>query len=209
MKRTILLTALVLVLAPAIALAQVVTYAFTAELDADGVTGTPNAGSVNEFLLDNGITTLTGTYSYDTSTPLQSFSAFSGSYATGGLTFDQFNDVPIGFSALTVLNNAGSSVIDGIADNQSYDSAQLAGLFLTDEDGTVFGGIGLPALLDLADFEAAQIEFSTFVGSGEFQTESSSATFDITEFSLSLEIPEPASLALLGLGGAALLSRRR
>lgn len=207
MKRPILLVALALVFVPASASAQLVTYEFTAVLDSDGVTGTPNAGSLNEFLLDNSIVTLTGTYSYDIASPLVSSSSFTGNYDTGELSFDQFADVPLGFGFLTVFNDAGLPGQDAISDVQWYPAGQSVSLVLVDKDATLYGDLSLPLLLDLSDFEGAWIEFTTVVGEGEFETVSSSANFDITEFRL---IPEPASATLLLLGALALgLYRRR
>lgn len=207
MRYSTSLVVVALFLASAGAQAQAVTYEFTAELNtADSVSGMPNAGSINEFLVDNNITTLTGTYAYDLSTPLRNFSTVSGAYPTGVIAFDQFDDAPSGLGVVTVLNDAGLNSTDGFLDSQFYDAGQAVDLVLTDDDGTVFGGIGLPALLNFADFEFARIDFITFVGVDEFETETSELFFDLTEFTL---IPEPASLALLGLGGLALIASRR
>lgn len=177
MKCNTLFVALALLLASAGVQAEVVTYEFTAELNiTSSVPGTPNAGSINEFLVDHNINTLTGTYTYDLSTPLRNSSTVSGAYPTGVLAFDQFDDAPSGLGALNVLNDAGANSTDGFSDSQSYDARQAVRLELDDDDGTVFGGIGLPALLNLADFEIARINFTTFVGVDEFETEARSCS---------------------------------
>ena len=76
---------------------------------------------------------------------------------------------------------------------------------MTDTTGTVFSDLSIPPSIDINDFDQGRIQFSYFLGEGENSEFFVPAVYNITAFTL---VPEPTSLALLGLGGLLVLRRR-
>ncbi|MEM1212244.1 MAG: PEP-CTERM sorting domain-containing protein [Planctomycetota bacterium] len=188
--------------------ADELVYAFTAELDTNSLGDPVLAGSIAEGLLDNSVNTLTGTFAYDPDAPQDTggFSLFQTRYQTGRLTIDQVVAAPSSVFQLDVRNDIGSNDIDGLGFGQGYATGDIIDFVLTDSTGTVYTEPVIPPSIDFSDFDDSTIRFSYFEGEGESSVFREPAVYTITALTL---VPEPTSLALLGLGGLVVTLRRR
>ncbi|MEM6258402.1 MAG: PEP-CTERM sorting domain-containing protein [Planctomycetota bacterium] len=194
-----------LTLLGSVAQADELVYAFTAQLDPASLGEPVLAGSIAERLLDNNITTLTGTFAYDPDAEsIGGGSTRQQDYVTGLLRFDQFSDAPSPSFGLFVKNDIGFADQDELLLTQLYPD-DLIDFGLIDSSGTVFSDVSLPTAIDFADFDENTISFRYFQGQGDSGSFVNPAVYTITSLTL---VPEPTSLALLGLGGM-LVARRR
>ncbi|MEM6550922.1 MAG: PEP-CTERM sorting domain-containing protein [Planctomycetota bacterium] len=195
-----------LALLGSVAQADELVYAFTAELDPASLGEPVLAGSIAERLLDNNITTLTGTFAYDPDAGRFGVgSSRQEEYLTGQLLFDQFPDLPNPSPGLFVSNDIGFALQDEVMLTQLYPN-DLIDFELVDSSEMVFSDVSLPSAINFDDFDENTIRFRYFQGEGDSGAFINPAVYTITSLTL---VPEPTSLALLGLGGLLVTLRRR
>ncbi|NOY41598.1 MAG: PEP-CTERM sorting domain-containing protein [Planctomycetes bacterium] len=141
------------------------------------------------------------------------FSSLTGNNFINGTNGTIGNFETIDFMDIRVENGyiPGEDSITFIATGDTNPSALAAPnidyvdleIVLRDDDGTVFSDDSLPATLDLADFETAQVFFSAEDVSLNFAFDVEASITSITP------IPEPSTLLLGALAGVGLLVRRR
>ncbi len=155
---------------------------------------------------------IVGSYRFDETTLDSDGSVTLGSYAA-------ITDYRVEFSSgYTVSSTSGDILIqDASIDTDLYQvfSNALTGsenigfvtlspnqmqLQLSDSSGAALSSDALPLSLDLGDFDTGQFTLALSFGFLDIDV-----TAELTSFSI---VPEPASLALLALGGLTLLRRR-
>lgn len=211
MRIILLATAAALVAVPASAAIYTVTLAGTAENvnDISGVFGTPGAQIkaqpfIAVFKIDGA-----GGSALNTPTGIASNSLFGGkppfavggSITIGGQTFGTVGD---NFSGVYLTGSGAGSVYQ----IQTSDAPNTASNLIIDLE---IDGLGLPstvtsaAKLDLTQpgITYAQIGFTDYVPGG------ANALGTLTPTSISITVPEPSALALVGLGLVGLALRRR
>ncbi len=158
---------------------------------------------------------VTGSYTFDPDTPdSEPANANLGVYAAESFSIvfaGGFSAVNAADAAMNItVNSEGGFGTDYIVDVSGLATPLLAdlvleqvSLFLDDEENTAIASDALPLALDLADFELAVIalSFADPVNPSDFRAVG--VELDTLTF-----IPEPATAALLGLGGLVVLRRR-
>lgn len=211
--------------------AQTLSYSVTGSVTNTELSGTTTSPIADEFAAG---TPIELSFSYDPSAPVaEQFDAFGAAYDApfavtgriGGRAFsanasliqvvDDVADLGTGTSATT--GDAFQFRIDPqfedpeITDqtiteaNPFTNSTQRLEFFYVQfgkTGGTAFTGTALPSTLDFSQFDNNNFFFSYFDGTSD-QTIVNGSVSSVTP------VPEPASMLALGLGGLALLRRRR
>ncbi len=166
-------------------------------------------------------TTFTGRYSFDPAAPDLAPGAQTGSYNAVGapyglrLVFGSAGVFDVAFDEVAIgIGNdfSGADFYTVIAPLLAPDFGLTASLVLTDSDGSVFTGAGLPAGAPALDaFETRQF---SLIGSRPNSDSSVTqieivGTVDSLACSAGCAVPEPGSVLLAATGLAALLARRR
>jgi hypothetical protein len=189
---------------PAAASAATITVTFTGEIDF--VTPAISSGP---FQVGDPIS---GSFQIDATTPDGEADPDEGSYegAISNLTFSigDYDGTGSGENELHMRNGAGFNV-DNFFVSSDFTGPDVAGfppfhflLNLGDSDNSVFSSDEIPASLDLADFEIANVILGFLDGSNVPSVDGS-----IT--SLTYTVPEPGVLALLAFGALVNAQRRR
>jgi hypothetical protein len=154
---------------------------------------------------------ITGSFQIDSATPDGEAAPTEGSYegAVSNLSFSfgGYSGTGAGENELHMRDGSGVQV-DNFFVQSEVGGSDVAGfpafhfLFdLGDTANTVFSSDGIPASLDLADFEIRNLILGFIDGNSVYNVSG-------TISSLTYDVPEPGALALLGLAGLALAARR-
>lgn len=170
--------------------ASIITYTYTANRDFGTIDGTDSTASIA-----NSFASISGTLSYDTSTPDTNPAVDAGAYATGSITVNEF--ILPTYNIMMSIFDSPSSEQFSLGDQSTNEQVLLS---LQSINGSALVSDALPETLSLAAFNALN-ELQFFSSDGFTQ-------FTLTSLALaqnaSVATPAPAALVmfLTGILGA-------